>query len=194
MPIQIKIDNSNIGTVCGILGGAGALIGTVYAIVRSAKRERQEREKLEAYKSEHYNNVGISNSITNASVGNSLLEDVNDRVHAKVLLEEKRATMMLARTANEFAKQLSELNSMLSAFGDGYPTACMATVRYYWDLREEGIRQRQYAADTARAERMHRDELYYGQQKLDSIASAVTRRVQAIAEAKTKSESKGDDD
>lgn len=181
MPINIQITNDNVGPIVGILAATGITIGGIYAIVSSSKREKEELKKLEDYKQANYDAKFANDLIMGASIGNDLLVDIDDRVHAKILLEELNASVTQASSIPQFCERMDEFNNMLSDFENGNPDSCAACVRYHWDRREARREKRALDAAAAREASIERDRLFYEQQKVRTIASAVRDSIQAIA-------------
>ena len=178
--INIKIDgNAVVGGILGI--GAVGLIGWVtHLLVKESKEEKAEREKFEKYRAEFCNERDICTMIDEASLENDFLTP-DERSNAKLILEDMHRDLLFAKTIPQLKEFKDKLETVCNNFLLGSPEDAKAHVGYLWKQRVEKITAEDRAAQRAFEERKSWNELYYEQQRIDSIANAVTNSVKAIA-------------
>ncbi len=169
-------------TLGGIVGGiaiAGLTGLGVAAGIKGEQKAQARKEEFNRFKAENYNYGQISKAIDDATINNSAL-NADDRVHAKRLLEKLHSSLQSDWDYGPFNKHKDELMLMIGEFANPDPEAAAAHVRYYWSEHEAEAQRRAEARERAKAEQARRDELYYEQRKLDTIAETVTKSIEAI--------------
>jgi hypothetical protein len=129
-----------------------------------AERKAEERRKFTAHVQMAVGDRDFETLIRNASINNKKL-DLEDRLHAKELLEISYSKLMNTSTISSFDEQYGYFNALLNDIYTGDKDACTAGLNYWWGIHEfqlrineENKRKREEEAERKRIAKKEEEE------------------------------------